>query len=252
MDILIFGKYKAPDISFRQDPEKGLIITCKNNYVTDYAGLEKITWHSLACGTRPLLVRKELFLKLISPKYNFQESKRELFSNLINTLCSLTQTKAERLFLEKYAEYVKDQDIDKVLHSAAALIPQLWINWLHYSPEDKERARKIRRQPFRVDFAVFEKETWSVPFPTIHRYRKIVTEIDGPSHFGEMAAIDSKGVIQLEASMDKYTEHLRKDRWLRKQGWEVFRFTDKEVDEEDFKYFLDEMDLYGVPGYVPF
>lgn len=189
-------------------------------------------------------MRGELVGRLAAPKDEYQElsAKRELFSNLINTLCSLTQTKAERLFLEKYTEFVENEDIDKVLNSPA-LIPQPWVNWLHYSSQDEERARRIRREPFRVDFAIFEKET--------HPYRKIVIEIDGPSHFREMAAIDSKGAIQLEASMDKYTEHLRKDRWLRKQGWEVFRFTDKEVNEEDFEYFVKEMYL-DVPGDIPF
>lgn len=235
MDILIFGKQKVPDISFKQDPKKGLMITCKNNYVTDYEGLEKITWRSLVFRTfpRPLPEGYTWFITKKEGKY-----LREQFSHLINTLLSLTQAKAERLFLEKYAEYVKDLNINEVLDSAA-LIPQLWVNWLHYSPEDEERARKMRRQPFRVDFAIFESKN-----------RKIVIEIDGTSHFGEMAAIDSNGVIQLEASMDKYTEHLRKDRWLRKQGWEVFRFTDKEVNEEDFWYFLNEMSFYDVG--IPF
>lgn len=236
MPILIFGKHKSPDISFKQDPEKGLIISCKNNYVINYEGLKKISWHNIVYRSNPPLVQKKFVF------YSEEDSKKyrkEQFPNLINSLLPLMQTKAETMFLEKYAKYVKDADHNEVLESVA-LIPQLWVNWIHYSAPDEERARKIRMEPFRVDFGIYSEG------------RKIVIEIDGTSHFSEMAAIDNKGVIQLEASLEKYTEHLRKDRWLRKQGWEVFRFTDKEVNEEDFEYFLEEMSFYDLPGYIPF
>lgn len=236
MDILIFGKHTFPDISFKQDPKEGLIISCKNNYVTSYDGLGEITWRNLAYRTRPFLVQLTLIFTGVEGS---EKRPTELFENLTTSLQCHIQTDAERLFLKKYLEYGKNEDINEVLNSPA-LIPQLWVNWLHYSPQDEERSRKIRREPFRVDFAIFSKD------------RKIVIEIDGTSHFGEMAAIDNSGVIQLEASMEKYTEHLKKDRWLRNQGWEVFRFTDKEVNEENFDYFLGEMRFYDLPGGLPF
>jgi len=72
----------------------------------------------------------------------------------------------------------------------------------------------------------------------------IVIEIDGASHFGSYE-VDAAGEITIESSMKDYTEHLKKDRWLRKKGWEVVRVSSQEVeeieDERDLIRFLDEI-----------
>ena len=66
--------------------------------------------------------------------------------------------------------------------------------------------------------------------------RQIIIAIDGASHFSEIFDIDQKtGRLKLEGSMEKYTEHLKKDRWLRREGYEVWRFSDLEVFDAEKK-----------------
>jgi len=38
------------------------------------------------------------------------------------------------------------------------MIPQAWVNWIHYDSKDKERAEKVEREAFRVDFLIL---VWS-------------------------------------------------------------------------------------------
>ncbi len=114
-----------------------------------------------------------------------------------------------------------------------ALIPQTRVNWLHYSPHDPKRAQRAKLEPFWVDFTLY----WE--------HRKIIIEIDGSSHFSEIFDIDGTGRIRYEPSMGKYTEHLRKDRWLRSKGWEVWRFSEDEMLEKSFDIsaVLEEMKI---------
>jgi len=65
--------------------------------------------------------------------------------------------------------------------------------------------------------------------------RQRVIEIDGNSHFLEVFDIDKSGRMKLEGSMEKYTEHLKKDRWLCREGYEVWRFSDLEVFDAEKK-----------------
>jgi len=81
--------------------------------------------------------------------------------------------------------------------------------------------------------------------------RRIVIEVDGSSHFSEILDIDPQSDrIKFEPSLEKYTEHLKKDRWLRKQGWEVWRFSDLELISQEndpaIKDILAEMDLHDL------
>jgi len=76
--------------------------------------------------------------------------------------------------------------------------------------------------------------------------RKLVFEIDGESHFSELVDVDqSSGRIKLDASMATYTEHLKKDRWLRSHGWEVWRFSDLEACDEQYD-FRKEFESIGL------
>ncbi len=52
-----------------------------------------------------------------------------------------------------------------------------------------------------------------------------------PSHIGPgFYDVDMKsGRPKLEGSMEKFTQHLKRDRWLRCNGYEVWRFSDLEV-----------------------
>ena len=66
-----------------------------------------------------------------------------------------------------------------------------------------------------------------------------------------------------EASLKRYTEHPKKDRWLRRRGWDVWRFSDDEVFDETFGIrqivrqigcyeLLDRIDAAGISGFLLF
>ena len=207
MDFVIFGTSKTPDLNFSVEPDRGGLfwITSSTNYIL-YGGdeeyTESIDWWLLIMNTKP---------DLASHTYpNWNEAR----PRLQDALRAITATKGEQTFLDQYLKLSSDK--------YPALIPQTWVNWLHYSSQDSQRAKRAKNEPFRVDFTMY----W--------QHRKIIVEIDGSSHFSEIFDVDGTGRIRYEASMDRYTEHLRKDRWLRSKGWEVWRFSEAEILEKDF------------------
>ncbi len=207
MDFVIFGNTKSPDLNFSIEPDRGGLfwITSNTNYIL-YGGDEQYTdsidWWFLAMNTKPNLAPSTY------PDWN---KARPLLHDALNVI---TATRGERIFFDEYMKVSSDKH--------PALIPQTWVNWLHYSPHDPKRAQRAKIEPFRVDFTLY----WE--------HRKIIVEIDGSSHFSEILDIDGTGRIRYEPSMGKYTEHLRKDRWLRSKGWEVWRFSEDEILENNF------------------
>ena len=172
-----------------------------------------------------------------------EDIQRELFHRFADSLLEMTGSEAEAKFLRLYLKSTKEgitEPVDQHEYSPwgyPALIPQVWVNWYHFDSKDKERAEKAREEPFRVDFALKDERMGIGD-------RFAVIEIDGASHFGHYE-VDAAGDVILESSMDAYTEHLKKDRWLRKKGWEVIRISSQEVDEledeRDLIRFLDEV-----------
>jgi very-short-patch-repair endonuclease len=207
MEYVIFGNSKSPDLSFSVEPERGgsFQIQSNTNYIL-YGGDEQdthsIDWWFLVMFTLPELA------SLTYPDWS------EARSRLQDSLGAITATRSEKVLLDEYLRLSSDK--------YPALIPQTWVNWLHYSPQDPQKAKRAKNEPFRVDFTMY----WE--------HRKIIVEIDGSSHFSEIFDVDGTGRIRYEASMDKYTEHLRKDRWLRSKGWEVWRFSEAEILDKDF------------------
>ena len=101
------------------------------------------------------------------------------------------------------------------LHGGAllpALIPHVYVNW-NFS---KEKRAKIKK-PFIVDF-IFKSSAFGTN-------DIVVVEIDGLSHY----TIYNNKKKKYEPSEDVYAEHLKKDRWLRKQGFKVFRIGNSEL-----------------------
>lgn len=161
-----------------------------------------------------------------------EEERKEIlnqgFDEALEKLSNIAGSSEEKKFLNQYAEETRDRDIDTRWHLChwPALIPQVWVNIIHYAPTDKERADRAQQEPQRVDFVSFSFN------------KKIIIEIDGESHFTEILNLDDRGMLLYEPSMEKYSLHLKKDRWLRKQGWEVWRFSTKEVKEETIPELL--------------
>jgi very-short-patch-repair endonuclease len=235
MQILIFGNHSFPDLSFELHPSRGFKVMCKNNFVLDYEGLDKtVTWKDLIERTEPSVCGySEKFMPF---PINHRGSA---WGRLKTTLLQLTQSKGEHRFLQSYFEASERSLVSNETRSTfdqcnwPALIPQAWVNWIHYEPQDKERAERRKKEPFRVDFMMFSGG------------RRLVIEVDGTSHFSEILDIEARsGRIKFEPSLVKYTEHLKKDRWLRNQGWEVWRFSDLEIletEELGIKGILAEM-----------
>lgn len=235
MEILIFGPNK-PEIGFWFNPTGefgGLKIHDKNNFVLNFEGrAETITWRTLMARTNPPIVGTgtrevfdvEFFDFLIDSVNHWDDAWRRLKDRLLQ----MPQTKGEKAFLSAYLDLCEKRSGDQEPRPAReiadmpAIIPQAWLYWTPYDPRDKERARKAKERPFRVDFVMFCRNS------------RFVIEIDGASHFAEIMDIDpSSGRIHTEPSLTKYTEHLKKDRWLRRHGWDVWRFSDEEVLAED-------------------
>ena len=204
----------------------------------DYEGLSEITWKDLIERTTPTIGGKSI-------SWRIKKSGNIPWDLLKKELIKLTSTAAEKYFMKGYLEVTDThlmtlEDISS-LHflDMPALIPQAWINWIHYDSSDKERTEKIKREPQRVDFLMYYKQRW------------IIIEIDGTSHFSEIVDIDGKtGKVKLEGSLEKYTEHLKKDRWLRTKGYEVWRYSDLEIMEIEKRKetYLKTGDGWPCPG----
>jgi len=260
MNFLIFGK-ERPKLSFEQDPEEGTVIRCDNKYVLDYDPKKPITWRDI--GKKFGLDKTYRTIAQIKAmgREKFEgisfESERD---SVIEKLKKLCQTDAERMFLTKFVEaqeslnfmtYPTDElglphnfndwgmeakeEFYKVVLDEPALIPQVWVNWIHYDRYDKERAKRRRLEPFRVDFLYQGKNFFG-------EFRKIVVEVDDIWHVADFER-DVNSFLKsprAKPSLTKFTEHLRKDRWLRRHGWEVCRFSTLEVEKESSEYLYSE------------
>lgn len=249
MNFLIFGPEK-PKLSFEQKTERGTVVRCDNKYVLQhYAPDKPITWKNITfpLDLAPMLINGERDRKW-----------EEVWRSVIKELKILCQTDSERTFLDKITAAQKDRHrmdfkekeglregdaqarerFFETLLDYPALIPQAWVNWIHYDPKDKQRAKTIHLEPFRVDFLYQGKNVLGV-------LKKIIVEIDDISHIADVKKyaddfLKSPGV-EVEPSLEKFTEHLRKDRWLRRHGWKVSRFSTLEAEKENRDYLYCEM-----------
>lgn len=196
MNVIIYGS-QQPKISFKQSPDGSISFHIENQHIIQFdEGTKEVNW-------RNMYENKWIF---------YDKSPEELnkkFTQYEQEIVELTTTKSERKFFLGYTEQcrIASKEQNKLIWDFPALIPQVWVNWIHYDPKDPKRAARAQKEPFRVDFMLKDNDI-SPNF--------IIFEIDGSSHFGGMQA---------------YTEHLRKDRWLRNQGWEVIRISNLEVEE---------------------
>jgi len=253
MDFLIFGLEK-PKLNFRQDLERGTVIWCDNEYVLDYDANKPIKWRDIKYKQSEM---REIDRTPLSESLsvNFEQE----WHDVVKELKGLCQTNVERVFLEKIGQaqkhcqvpYDDEEQTYKLLLNRPALIPQVWVNWIHYDPHDKERAERSHLEPFRVDF-LYQGENEDGDF------KRVIVEIDDIWHIADI----EKGVEdflkspEATPSLERFTEHLRKDRWLRHHGWEVCRFSTLEVEKENCDYLYFEMqgeaESLGVsPDYFP-
>lgn len=220
--LLLFG-IEQPKLNFKQSPEFGLSIYCDNLYSVTYSPGKRLTWVEV--------IHQQFSGRLLESKVKEDMGSAYLAEDFLKSVMFLDElngTHAEKTFFRKYVERCDEFDWEYKI-GLPALIPQVWVNWLHYDPKDKERAQKTKKEPFRVDFMI------------AHENRIIVIEIDGSSHFSEPYIKEQTSGVGYLANIDVFTTHLKRDRWLRKQGWEVYRFSNKEVEEESIFYFAGEI-----------
>ncbi len=211
MNFLIYGNDR-PKIGFVQKPDGGISFKIENDLKLRFKPDQyTISWKD----AYPYSYRfGNMFGSPTEDKHD-----RDVFDSFTGELAELAGSEVERAFFDEYASACWSNYDEP--WSAPALIPQVWVNWIHYDPQDKKRAERAQREPFRVDFVMKDGRVARHP---------IIIEIDGASHFGHYS-VDQVGKTVLNASMNSYTEHLRKDRWLRKNGWQVYRVSSQEVEE---------------------
>jgi hypothetical protein len=126
-----------------------------------------------------------------------------------------------------------------------ALIPQVWLNWLHAAPEDVLGA--LDDNPSRVDFVAF----W--------QGERHAIEIDGPSHYADYDEASRTYSVNEKA----YARNLKIERSLRGEEWVMTRIGRSEVREamehrDDFfdgfasrSVLLSILSFYKNEGYPP-
>ncbi len=114
-----------------------------------------------------------------------------------------------------------------------ALIPQVWLNWLHAAPDHLIKTLEDGRAS-RVDFVAFSCGT------------RHVIEIDGLSHY----AIWHEDTRSYSPDEREYARNLKIERWLRSEGWSVTRIGRYEVREA--MKADDPFDVYTLMAVLPF
>jgi very-short-patch-repair endonuclease len=175
---------------------------------------QDITWNNLLYSelhnfvTRP---DEEYELNALRDKHPLAIYNKYIESlwDKLEQYCNSTST-AERDFFNLYCELcLYDNTGGAIL---PALIPNVYVNWL-FSKEERAKSKK----PFLVDF-IFKSSRFGTN-------NIVIIEIDGPSHY----ATYNQNHKKYELSEEVYAEHLMRDRWLRHQGFKVFRIGNSEI-----------------------
>jgi very-short-patch-repair endonuclease len=246
-NAIIYGP-DQPQIDFKRSPEDGMSFEVQNNHVMYFNDHpEKVTWFDLVVRAgRDALLDGEHELHPLTPVWRHTTnqvephdapSTFEQFRWLVNHLLDMAGSEYERAFFQMFVNHSvyratplgtdreKSEDPPtpnmKSLWNETALIPQVWVNWIHYDSKSKERADRLKEEPFRVDFLLIDESIHKSP---------VIFEIDGMSHFGDWKT-NQVGEKVFDPSLEEYTRHLRKDRWLRNHGWHVVRISNREVEK---------------------
>lgn len=113
-----------------------------------------------------------------------------------------------------------------------ALVPEVWLNYLGPDKTADEELH-LAENPSRVDFVM------------IAEGQKCVIEIDGKSHYADYNRDANRWVPDERL----YTRNLKIERSLRRQGWQIFRFSDLEINTCKPEHFTSLVS--HLPGWIP-
>lgn len=197
-----------------------------------------ICWfHLLDAEKVNLLSKQELYESafLEDPRsYDYEPCAffYQYIDRLWDKLLSYCSSRSEKNFLEMYFQLCWQAEGTGATGDMPALFPQAFVNW---NCDRLERQKGT--EPYIVDFVCKHKD--------FGNHNLTIIEIDGPSHFADYE--NRKYTV----SEEKYAEHLRKDRWLRRNGFNVIRIGNHEIEEimkleekekfKSFYYFFREV-----------
>ncbi len=128
-------------------------------------------------------------------------------TKLDEKLVALIQTDYEKTFFRQYATTYA-----MITTDVPVLVPQAWIQWHSLKKDDLRAAgSSYAADLYRVDFVAFWKN------------RRFAILIDDISHYAV------KGSGRWDANETQYSNRLKEDRKLRKEGWDVFRVSNWEI-----------------------
>ena len=124
--------------------------------------------------------------------------------------------------------FIYKWNYDLILHPESPIEQKFWEYWLEEMWEDQTSStylepnypvyNAVAGQNFYIDFA--------------HPETKVAVELDGMGHFGESVPVDPEndnGTYRKYLDEDKIQKHYQRHRLLQEDGWELIRFTGREV-----------------------
>jgi very-short-patch-repair endonuclease len=243
-NVLLYGQQEkfSPWIKgYRSNPDGSLNFELSGVNVFEIKDPTKgIEWSDLFNSEKSkILSQQELDEMLFSP-YPPDGDPYGYFYRYINRLwdrllgyCN-PKSRAEKNFFEMYLQLCWNDNSGGAPADSPALIPNVFVNW-QFDKSDRQN----RVEPYIVDF-VFKHRSFGSDNLT-------VVEIDGLSHYANFLS------GKYEISEEKYAKHLAKDRWLRRNGFNVVRIANYEIEgimklEEEKRlreFFFFFTDIFG-------
>jgi hypothetical protein len=224
MDFLLLGR-ELPTFELRVAMDKPPLLRCSQHALVRlrkgwYGGLETLRWLDV------LLEDVE-----VEALYTAYYMGMQRFADLIGKDHPVQLT-----FFERFVKWQESRSIVpgtytkdfEGLLEEPALLPFVWMNWL---PGALSCTPSTLTAPFRVDFAMIVEN------------RQVVIEFDDLTEFTEYNLDPQLRGMGAHLCPERFTLHLRQDRWLRRDNWEVFRFSHQEVETEPMELFIAELGL---------
>ena len=115
---------------------------------------------------------------------------------------------------------------DLLLHPESPIEQIFWENWLEEMWQDE-----VPHTHLEPNYSVYNSLVWkSFYIDFAHPETKVAVELDGMGHFGDNVLPDPSETIHRKyLDEDKVQKHYQRHRLLQEEGWELIRFTGKEV-----------------------